>query len=123
MSDWLDVDGTGDDSWSSGGGWDWASTVGVDWGGGWGTGAADDNARGDNWLDDCARAVGDGHGLGSCGSVGNASVGDLSCDRAVGNVGSNDLSGVDGTVLVLSNGRGSESCEGEDGELHLEGWW
>jgi hypothetical protein len=25
--------------------------------------------------------------------------------------------------LVLSNGRGSESCEGEDGELHLEGWW
>jgi len=59
----------------------------------------------------------------SSGSVGNASVGDLSCDRAVGNVGSNDLGGVDGTVVVLGNGRGSESCEGEDGELHFEGWW
>jgi hypothetical protein len=98
----------------------WGGSVGIDWGGGWGN-----YARGGNWLDNCAWAVGDGQGGGLSGSVGLAVEGQLSGSWADSGIGSVHISGVDnGAVGVSSGGRGHKGSEGDDGELHLEfGCW
>jgi hypothetical protein len=129
-------------------------------------------AGGGNWLDDGARAVGDGQGGGlgqyvsvkirkvnardqrsrmRCGaeesiiasvasqtrisefqsgilrnahlgsSVGDTVEGQLSGSWADGRVGGVDLGGVDNSAVVVGRGSGCESCEGDDGVLHLDG--
>jgi len=122
--------------------------VGLNWGGGWlagwDSGGSDlsgdggiwvdwnvgwwwcNYARGGNWLDNGAWAVGDGQGGGLSDSVGLLAVDHSGWVWAVGGVRSDDLSGVDwGGAIVVSTSRGgsNESCEGDDGVLHLDGWY
>jgi len=98
----------------------------VNWdsrGSGWDSaGVAVHYAGGGNWLDDGAWAVGDGQGGALSGSVGDAVEGQLSGSRADGGIGSVDLSGVHNAGVGVGRGRGHESCEGDNGELHLGGW-
>jgi len=78
---------------------------------------------GDNWLDDCAWAVGDGQGGALSGSVGDTVEGQLSSSWADGGIGSVNLSGVHNAGVGVGRDRGHESCEGDNGEMHLDGWW
>jgi len=88
------------------------------------TGVAVNYAGGSNWLDDSAGAVGDGQGGALGSSVGDAVEGQLSCSWADGGIGSVNLGGVDnaGVGVGSGGGGGHEGCEGDNGELHLDGW-
>jgi len=138
-SEGLVATGGGDGGWlsSAGGHWGGGGANGASGGGSWGTwdnwgGAVgvwdagrDNNGRGGHWLDDGARAVGDGQGGAGSGSVGDTVEGQLGGGRADSGVGSVDLSGVhNGAVGVTSSGGGCcESENGGDGVLHLDGWY
>jgi len=103
------TDGTlGGGSW----GWgtsDWDSGIGVHWGAGW-----DGNySGGGHWLDDGARAVGDGQGGGGAGSVGDAIEGQLGGSWAHGGVCGVDLSGVHNGAVGSIGGDGG--CESKNG--------
>jgi len=101
--------------------------TGVD-GGGAGVSNRGAGARGDDsgadGLGDRAWAVGDGQGGGLSDSVGDTTVGDLSGLRAVGGVGSHNLSRVDWAGVVAPGiGASDESGGSSDssGETHVDG--
>jgi len=112
---------------SGGAGVDWDDAR-VDWGDAglnrdWGAGARGDNGGADG-LGDRARAVGDGQGGGLSDGVGDATMGDLSSFRAVGGVGSHNLSRVDWAGVVAPGiGTGDEGGGSSDssGETHVDG--
>lgn len=111
------TDGAGRVGWLRAGG----GGVGVHWVRGRGsTGVALDGAGHVDWLADGARAVGDGQSGGLSDSVGLAAVGEGGCLRAEGDELSHDLGGV-GDIAVGSSRSSSESKNGGDLELHVDG--
>jgi len=86
------------------------------------TGVAVHCACGGNWLDDSAWAVGDGQSGALGGSVGDAVEGQLSGSWADRGIGSVDLGGVGNAGVGVGRDRGHEGSEGDNGELHLDGW-
>ena len=48
-------------------------------------------------------------------------MGDCGCGRAVGGVGSDDLGGVDGLVVV-GRSTGHEGSDSDSRELHFDDW-
>jgi len=107
--------GGGLDRGGSNGGLDGSGGVGIHWGSGW--------DRGGHWLDDGARAVGDGQGGAGSDGVGNAVEGQAGGTWADGGVCSVHLSGVHDSLVRPRRGSGCKSSEGDDGgcELHLDG--
>jgi hypothetical protein len=88
------------------------------------------DARGDggnvDGLGQSARAVGDGQAGGLGDGVGDISVNNLSCGRAVGDIGSDDLGGVlsstVGGAVVGGRDTGHEgSGSSEERETHVDG--
>jgi len=89
-----------------------------------GAGARSDDSGADG-LGDRAWAVGDGQGGGLSDGVGDTTVGDLSGLRAVGLVGSHNLSRVDWELGIVAPGigtsdKGGGSSDGS-GETHFDG--
>jgi len=76
----------------------------------------------DNWLGDCAWAVGDCQSSSRSHGVGNIVMGDNSRLRAVGGVGSDDLSDIRGVAVTAVAGRDTsgqrERSSGNGGETH-----
>jgi len=76
-------------------------------------GVANNSVGRDDWLDDCAGAIGDGQGGGRSHDVGLAAVGDLGGLRAVGGDGRDDL----GDVRYATGARGGDRARGGDGTV------
>jgi len=83
----------------------------------------DNYTGGGHWLDNGARAVGDGQGCGLGDSVGGTAQGDGGSRWAVSSIGSVHLGGVGHGAVTRPGGDGGcgEREDGGDGVLHFGG--